>query len=74
MAEAKQRADWLKVGIATAWIINKNGWTKQPVNPLTIIPEQFRPPPEPVPEKSEEQLAEENRLAWGVLDRVFGGK
>lgn len=73
MAEARQRADWLKVGIAVAWLVNRNGFTREPLDPLKVIPPQFRPPPEPEREKTPEEVAEENRLAWVVLDRVFGG-
>lgn len=71
MARARQCADWLKVGIAVAFVVNRNGWTKQPISPLVVIPAQFRPPPEPEPEKTPEELAAESRLAWGLLDTFF---
>lgn len=72
MARARQRAEWLRVGIAVMWIVNRNGFTKEPIDPLKVIPAQFRPPPEPVPELTEEEKAEESRQAWFVLDTFFG--
>jgi len=74
MAVARQRAGWLRAGVAVAWVVNRNGWTRQAVSPLDVIPPQFRPPVPPEPEKSPEQLADESRRAWHVLDRYFGGR
>lgn len=72
MAEGRQRAEWLRVGIQTAWLVNRNGWTREPIDPLRVIPPQFRPPREERPEKTAEQIEDESRRAWHVLDGVFG--
>lgn len=74
MALARQRAEWLRVGIAVAFVVNRNGWTQQAISPLMVIPEQFRPEPEPEPELTPEDLAAESELAWRMLDRAFGGR
>lgn len=72
MAEARQRAEWLRVGVLGSWVINRNGWTREPVNPLDLIPAPFRPPAAPVRVLSAEERAEESRRGWHVLDRFFG--
>lgn len=74
MAFARQRAEWLRTGISVAFVVNRNGWTKQPISPLAVIPQQFRPEPEPVRELTPEQRAAESELAWQMLDRAFGGR
>lgn len=71
MAAARQRAEWLRIGIAVSWIINRNGFTRKSVDPLAIIPVQFRPPPEPVPELTVEEREAESRLAWSVVNTYF---
>ena len=73
MAEVRLEHEWLRAAVPAAWVINRNGWTKEPVDPLRIIPPPFRPEPEPPPPKTAEQVAFENRLGWGALDRFFGG-
>ncbi|VTS03833.1 unnamed protein product [Gemmata massiliana] len=74
MAEARMQFDWVRDASLACLVINHNGWTKNPVSPLKVIPEQFRPPPPPPRKKSAEEIAEESRFAWVVLDRCFGGK
>lgn len=71
MAIARQRAEWQRLGTATAWIINRNGWTSTPVQPDEIIPPQYRPEVK-VRKKTEEELIEESRLAWKQMDYFFG--
>jgi hypothetical protein len=72
MAEARQQSDWLRLGIAVMWIVNRNGWTKEPISAADVIPAIFRPPPGPEPERTPEEIESENRQAWHVLDAVFG--
>jgi hypothetical protein len=60
----------MRSAIVAAWIINRNSAATAPVHPLEIIPSQFRPPVEKVV-KTEEELAEESRLAWKQLDYFF---
>lgn len=74
MAAARNRAEWLRVGVSVAFVVNNSGWRTKPLSPLAVIPPPFRPEEEPEPEKTPEQVAEESRLAWGLLDRVFGGQ
>ncbi|VTS01539.1 unnamed protein product [Gemmata massiliana] len=74
MALARQRSDWLRAAVMNSWAINRNGMQKSAVDPLQMIPGPFRPPAEPPRKKSAEELAEESRFAWVVLDRCFGGK
>lgn len=74
MGEARNRAEWLRVGVAVSFVVNNSGFRSKPLSPLAVIPPPFRPAEEPAPEKSPEQVEEENRRAWMVLDRVFGGK
>lgn len=71
---AKERSAWAKVAVAAAVVVNKGGWAREPVDPLALIPRQFRPPAPPEPPKSPEEREAESRLAWHVLDRAFGGK
>jgi hypothetical protein len=73
MCLARQRAEWLRVGIGVAFVVNRNGWTQQAISPLAVIPEAFRPEPEPVPELTTEERAEQSRIGWRLLDRAFGG-
>lgn len=72
MALARQRADWMRTGVAVAWLVNRNGWTRKPIDPLEVIPAPFRPPPAPRRERTPEERAAESRLAWKVLDTYFG--
>ena len=74
MATARQQAEWLRVGVAVAWVVNRNGFTKEPVHPLAVIPEPYRPPPDPPQMLTPEEREAESKLAWGVMDRFFGGK
>ena len=74
MAEARQRAEWARVGIAVAWVVSRNGMTKEPLTPLQVIPPQFRPPVPPPRVLTEQEKESENRLAWMLLDRAFGRK
>lgn len=74
MAEARQKAEWLRVGVAVAWVVNRNGWTKEAVQPLSVIPECYRPALPPPPELTPAEKAAQSRMAWAVLDTVFGGK
>lgn len=71
MATAKQRADWLRVGVAVAWQVNSGGFAKKPLSPLAVIPEPYRPPPEARRIKSAAERESESRQAWGVMDRFF---
>lgn len=71
MAEAKQQADWLRVGVATAWAANVSGNLSKPVTPAKIIPPQFLPPPEPPPKLTPEELAAESKRAWALMDTAF---
>lgn len=73
MAAARQRDEWARGAVLTAHAINRNGWTKEAVDPLRLIPPAFRPPVGPVRERTEKELEEESRLAWALLDRAFGG-
>jgi hypothetical protein len=72
MAAARQRSDWMRAAMTTAWLINRNGFTKEAVSPLQIIPPCFRPPPEPARQLTPEELESESRLAWNLLDTCFG--
>lgn len=74
MCEARQKAEWLRVGISVAFIVNRNGWNTQPISPFAVIPEQFRPEAEAVPELTPEERAAYSEIAWGLLDRAFGGR
>ncbi len=74
MAEARLQADWVRETALACLIVNRNGMQKQALDPLKILPPQFRPPPPRPRKKSPEEAAEENRLGWVVLDRYFGGK
>lgn len=69
MAMARERAEWTRSAVHTAILINRNGFTKEPVSPVTLIPPQFRPPPEPARERTPEQMESESRRAWKLLDR-----
>ncbi len=60
------------MGAAVCFIVNRNGWTRQPLTLCDVIPETFRPPPEPERTKTPEEQAEENRRGWRVLDSFFG--
>lgn len=71
MSESRQKSDWVKVGIAVAWLVNRNGWTKEAISPADVIPEAYRPEAvEEVP-KTPEQVEEESRIAWRLLDQYF---
>lgn len=72
MATARQQAEWFRVGVAVSWLVNCNGMTKKAVTPVQVIPEPFRPPPEPPRVLSPEERESESRLAWGAMDRFFG--
>lgn len=74
MALARQRADWARAAAMAAWAINCNGFTREPISPLKLIPPQFRPPPGPAPDLTEEERAHQSALGWRLLDRAFGGK
>lgn len=74
MATARQRADWLRTATAAAVIVNRNGFTKDPLDPIRLIPAPFRPAPEPAREKTAEEIELESQMAWALLDRAFGGK
>lgn len=74
MAAARQRAEWLRVGVAVAWLVNRNGFAKEALHPLAVIPEPFRPPPERPRRLSEAERASESKVAWRLMDRFFGGK
>jgi hypothetical protein len=70
MAEARERAEWLRVGVAVAWVVNHGGFVRKPVSPVKVIPKPFRPkPPPPRPAAT----AEESRRGWHVLDSWLGG-
>jgi hypothetical protein len=72
MAAARQRSEWLRGAVLTAWLINRNGFTKDAVSPLQMIPPCFRPPPEPPRKLTAEELESESRLAWNLLNTCFG--
>lgn len=74
MATARQRAEWMRVGVAVAWVVNKSGFAKEAISPWSVIPEPYRPPPPPKRVLTPEERESESRLAWGVMDRFFGGK
>lgn len=74
MADARQRSDWLKVGVAVAELVNRGGFAKQALDPLKVIPPQFRPRPDPPPELTDEEEAEGRRAAWSKFDAAFGLK
>ncbi len=72
MATSRQQSDWLKVGVGVAWIVNKNGWTKEPLDPMAIIPEPYRPDWAKQPrELGDEERAVEHDDAMRMLDAYF---
>ncbi|AMV30183.1 hypothetical protein VT84_37675 [Gemmata sp. SH-PL17] len=74
MADARLQADWVRDAALACLVVNRNGWTRTPIDPVQVIPPAFRPPREPVRKRTAEEIAEESRFAWVVLDHVFGGK
>lgn len=73
MATARQRAEWLRVGVLVSWI-GPAVWSKESANPLKVIPKEYRPPkgPEPVDDRTPEEREAESRRGWKLLDRFFG--
>jgi hypothetical protein len=72
MAMGRQRAEWLRVGVMVAAIVNRNGWTTDPLDPIAVIPPAYRPPAPPPFPKSPDQAAVESKRAWHVVDKFFG--
>lgn len=70
MATGRQRADWQRVGVMVAWIVNRNGMTRKPVEPNEVIPEQFRGSAVPKRELTEEEKAMRRRRFWAVVDNA----
>jgi hypothetical protein len=72
MAEARRQEEWVRVGVAVAWVVNSNGFRKgRPLTPLQAIPRPFRPKPPP-PRPPRVAGAEESRQGWFVLDSWLG--
>lgn len=70
MATGRQRADWQRVGVMVAWIVNKSGMVKRPVEPNEVIPEQFRGDGNQRREPTEEEKAMRRRRFWSVVDNA----
>lgn len=74
MAKAREQSDWLRLGVAVAWLVSRNGFTEKPIHPFDVIPGPYRPPAHGGREKTPEEKADENRRGWAALDRFFGGE
>jgi hypothetical protein len=74
MAEARCRAEWERLAVGVCWVVNSNGVTKKAVRPKDVIPKAFHPPAPPPRKLTPEELEQQSRLAWKVLDRAFGGR
>lgn len=70
MALARQRAEWARTGVTVSWVVA--AFTGKNVHPNKVIPEQFRPPKEPKPQKSQAQIESESRRAWKLMEKAFG--
>lgn len=73
MAMARERAEWQRAAVAVAFTVNRSGMAREAMNPAEMIPAQFRVA-EVTRRKTAEEVESESRLAWHVLDTVFGGK
>lgn len=63
MSRARNRAEWLRVGVAVSWI--------KGIDPLAVIPPDYWPEREKEPEPTPEEAAAESARAWRVLDRFL---
>lgn len=72
MAEARQQSEWLRAAVMAARVANSVRLGGKPVHPLDLIPPEFRPQPEPPPEQTPAEEAEQKRDAWEKFDAVFG--
>ena len=74
MAASSQRSEWLRIGVLVSWI-GPAVWSKEGIDALRVIPEEYRPPKqaEPVDARTPEEITSESNRAWHVLDRFFGG-
>lgn len=71
MARARQQAEWARVGVAAAWIVNatQGGWK---VDPKKIVPRQFWGDEPDAPELTPEEKKMARRYFWSRFDKVSG--
>jgi hypothetical protein len=74
MALARQRDEWARVGVTVAYLVNHNGFTRQPIQPKDVIPAVFRLPEPPAPPKSPEEVESESRRGWKLVDQFMRQK
>lgn len=73
MAKARQQSEWARIATLVCWV-GPAVWSKEPINPLKVIPGPYRPKQDVAPETTPEEKAAQSKRAWRVLDSFFGKK
>lgn len=65
-ADGRQRAEWVRAASVTVWLMAK------PVDPMLLVPERYRPEPDPPRERTPGEERAESEMAWRLLGRGLG--
>ena len=69
MAVARQRAEWLRVGVSVAYMLQPHA--KEAIDPTRIIPPPYRPLKPRKRVLTAKELEAESKQAWHALHCAF---